>query len=43
MFGAITIKLRGLSPRATVPTERSPIVGEVSAKFWQVQGARWSA
>jgi hypothetical protein len=26
-------KLRGHSPQATIPTERSPLVGEVSAKL----------
>jgi hypothetical protein len=35
-------KLRGLSPRANIPTEWPPIVGEVSANFWGLVGATWS-
>jgi hypothetical protein len=27
----------------TTPTERPPIVGEVSAKFFGIEGATWSA
>jgi hypothetical protein len=29
----IKAKLRGLSPQATIPTERPPLVGEVSANL----------
>jgi hypothetical protein len=36
-------KLHGLSPQATVPTERPPLVSEVSANFLRIEGATWSA
>jgi hypothetical protein len=30
------------APR-TIPTERSPLVGEVSANFLRIEGVTWSA
>jgi hypothetical protein len=29
--------------KQTIPTERSPLVGEVSANFLRVEGVGWSA
>jgi hypothetical protein len=36
-------KIHGLSPRRTIPTERPPLVSEVSANFMRIEGATWSA
>jgi hypothetical protein len=42
MIGFLLNKFRGLGPRAAVPTERLPLVGEVGAGFcgWRVPRGR---